>query len=907
MWARKRRDRWRCLLAKVPVLLATCAGLWLLFAVALFVKLGERAETAELSRMERWRLAANASLSLLASPFVLATEAIEGDAAAARVAQAEQLGLRTLRLEVAPQHMAALDQKRQQAIRDGILCTDPDDFVPGWAHFGGTAIPIEMRLKGDWIDHLTANSWSLRVKTRGDTHLFGMRKLSLHAVSCRGGPGELLLLDEMRDAGVLAPRSFPVYVRCNQRDFGVMLVEEHFATELIEAGRRRPGVIVAFDESVFWRQRREFRRRIGMTGQNIARYEGTYFDKASSMALRVFDEKRVWRSDLLRPQAEAAIGLLRGFLAGHLEARDVFDLPLWARHRCLCSIWGSTHGLVSHNLRIYFNPITRLLEPIAFDNSTEPANLDAPAVWQRIELFAGFAVPEFRAECRRFATNYAAELASDRGQALRRESADLSATLHQLNDPQPAFDTTALLQRCRQLLAAALPEAEPRDHARAIEGKFSPEENPIALLKAYWSAHDGAGVLELVNPLQGDVIVDAVRWRRGKHAVTLASTASPILRGTPTRQASTRIAVPWSPQHAGSLEIECHTPDAVARRVLQVAHRSGPARTESWFDNQFGNRFGNRTPRECADAHASVDLHDGTLVIRAGDASFDHDLITPPGIAVRIEAGAQLAFAADARLIIRGPLQIAGTREQPVRLRSIDSSWLGLVVLGEDTPVAIDWLVVTDTAPHANDVWGLTGSVTLHRCTAKVMHSHFAGTQCEDALNIVDSQFELHHCRFTEVSSDAFDGDFCSGRLANCQFESIGGDGIDVSGSQVVVTASALRDVRDKAISVGEQSTCTADGLVIHGAGVAMAVKDGSNATLRDSSVAEVRLAALMAFVKKPVFGCARLRAINITVASDVVVALAQHGSTITVDDEVVPTAAIDVDQLYQTAMRKSR
>lgn len=826
-------------------------------------------------------------------------DAASGDAGKARAARAKALGIPVLRLSVAPQHVAKLDAKRQQAIRDGILCTEEGDFVPGWAQLAGHATRIDLRLKGDWIDHLADSSWSLRLKTRGDAILFGMRKFSLHAVGCRGGPGELMLLDEMREAGILAPRSFPVHVRLNDRDFGVMVVEEHFGKELIEAGRKREGVVVAFDEDVFWRQRREYRRKIGAHGRNIVRYEGTYFDDASSMALRVLDEKRIWRSPALRARAETAIGLLRGLLEGRLDAASVFDLRLWARHRCLASVWGSTHGLASHNLRMYFNAITRRFEPIAFDNHTAAANVHEPVAWALCELVRGFAQPEFRAECQRFATQYAAELAGGRGAALNGKAADTFAQFAELGDGHEMLHTAELLSRCRRLLAMPLPDEPVRNFSDARPGTFAEGVDAIALLKAYWLDSDGAGVLELVNPLQREVVVEEVSWHSGRQLAVMPRIKNAVVAASMHRQKVTRIAVPWSPLGGGRLELLCRSSDTGSSRVRQQAHRSWPILQNA--------PLAAPTAEQVANSHVGVDLEAGQLVIRTGRWTFEHDLITPLGVAVRIEAGAHLAFAQQARLVVRGPLQIAGVAGDPVRMKPIDTSWPGLVVLGDDCNVDINYLVVAATARHLGDTWGITGGVTLHRTRATLRNCRFQNNRCEDALNLVDSEFELRDCQFLHAESDAIDGDFSSGRIVGCRFETVGGDAIDVSGSNLELASLVIRDVRDKAVSIGERSTCTARDLNIDRVGVAVAAKDGSRATLQKCTIHAARLAALMAYVKKPVFGYAKIEARQLTIAADVVAARSQHGSSIAIDGEAIASEAIDVHGLYQGLMRKAQ
>ena len=55
----------------------------------------------------------------------------------------------------------------------------------------------------------------------------------------------------------------------------------------------------------------------------------------------------------------------------------------------------------------------------------------------------------------------------------------------------------------------------------------------------------------------------------------------------------------------------------------------------------------------------------------------------------------------------------------------------------------------------------------------------------DDMLNIVNAKFKLSNSRFKHTFSDAFDGDFVQGEIINTEFNKVGNDGIDFSGSVI--------------------------------------------------------------------------------------------------------------------------
>ena len=101
------------------------------------------------------------------------------------------------------------------------------------------------------------------------------------------------------------------------------------------------------------------------TGINI---EGSFVTTNEASAdITPFKPSKISRDPVLSAQAETAIGQLRAYQLGERKASEVFDIALMGRFYALSDLWAATHGTAWHNMRFYFNPITGLLEPIAYD------------------------------------------------------------------------------------------------------------------------------------------------------------------------------------------------------------------------------------------------------------------------------------------------------------------------------------------------------------------------------------------------------------------------------------------------------------------------------------------------------------------------------------------------------------
>ena len=93
-------------------------------------------------------------------------------------------------------------------------------------------------------------------------------------------------------------------------------------------------------------------------------------------SIDAFQEAKLAEDPILSSEAETARNLLKAFQAGERSITEIFDVELWGRFFALHDLWSAPHGVLWHNLRFYYNPITALLEPVAFDS--EPFYHDRP-------------------------------------------------------------------------------------------------------------------------------------------------------------------------------------------------------------------------------------------------------------------------------------------------------------------------------------------------------------------------------------------------------------------------------------------------------------------------------------------------------------------------------------------------
>ena len=167
-----------------------------------------------------------------------------------------------------------------------------------------------------------------------------------------------------------------------------------------------------------------------------------------------------------------------------------------------------------------------------------------------------------------------------------------------------------------------------------------------------------------------------------------------------------------------------------------------------------------------------------------------------------------------------------------------------------------------------------------------------------DGLNVGAGLVQCTDSLFQASASDAFDGDLGTGSLARCAFLDIAGDAIDVSGSQMQVTSIRAVDVNDKVLSAGEDSRVIAHDITIERSGFGIVSKDWSRVTVVDLTVRDSRCAPA-AYIKKLEYGPAFLEVERAIFENVETRALVQTGSTVTIDQETMPTTEVNVEELY--------
>jgi len=113
-----------------------------------------------------------------------------------------------LKIKVTDQTKNKLVQQTKAAFKQGILVATDEHWVKGeiTSIKEGKTVPVKLRLKGDWLDHLRGKKWSFRIRAKTDYAWNRLVTFSVQNPATRSYLDEWLFHQFLTKADILSPR-----------------------------------------------------------------------------------------------------------------------------------------------------------------------------------------------------------------------------------------------------------------------------------------------------------------------------------------------------------------------------------------------------------------------------------------------------------------------------------------------------------------------------------------------------------------------------------------------------------------------------------------------------------------------------------------------------------------------------
>jgi hypothetical protein len=814
-------------------------------------------------------------------------------------------GLPDLYLDIAFDDFQKISQKRDEALQAGILFSTDEDYVPAKIRLENEAPQfIELRLKGDWTDHIAGDKWSFRIHVKKGGQLFGMRNFSIQAPETREFLDEWAYHQYLLDQDIMTTHYHFVNVILNGEPKGIYAVEESFAEELIESEKRRQGVLLRFNEDEMWQNTLNFWQ------ENITIGGGLWVTDLSTAQVSLFREGTIMADETLSTQARAAVALLEGYQSGHFSASQVFDVALMGKFFAVSDLWAAMHGTAWHNIRFYYNPITALLEPVVYDGEAFRPQDDQNTLALSFADDRLFSDPNIR---------IAYAQAIQELTKVEKLDAFIEATRPDFEIYQTALENEYFRDGERELLES--PWASLKRRAEMLQLQFQPETPVRGTIRPVWLDNElrSGSFLEVTLQNQFLIPINLLSvWINGREypitntmqdqdshlafnlTIKDQTQLLPIRDWNLPTPRTGRIYIPFDLDFYDVLTSQ----PAITVQIAGTDIVKKSELTNQEMVDQPLSPFRPAIPEleTVLITHSFLRIsekYENALEILPGNWVVSSDLVLPQDTNLVAGPGTILNFHEDAVLYTTGALLLEGTKKDPVIFQAQDDYWPGLIVIRSNEESVLNHVVISNTSSIQRGGWFLTGGITFFESRVVLNFVTIDGTIAEDSINVIRSTFSFSNSIFQDTASDAFDSDFSNGIVSDCEFINIGGDGVDISGSQTEVKNSVFQMITDKAISVGENSSMLIQDVSIQGTGIGVASKDLSTAELLRVRISGAKNAAIAAYQKKPVFGPAKLYGEEVIIIDCDRISIIQYGSVGNINGIELETVKQTFDDLF--------
>lgn len=778
-----------------------------------------------------------------------------------------------------------LSKYRKSAIENKTIIQSSKKWVKAFYVSKGDTFKVNLRFKGDWLDHIKGNKWSMRIKIKEDKYWHGFRTFSIQNPDSKSIFDEYAYHELLRDNDILSPRYGFVPVYINENFAGVFSYEEHFEKQLEESMKRREGPILKLDEEPFW--------AVNTYNENNKGKLKTLFYKTSKVV--PFGSKRVRGNRALLNNYLNAQDLVYT-LKNSEKVENVIDIEKFAAFYALVDLSGAYHSLIWHNLRFYYNPVSHLIEPVVFDGFTENGIYD----WTKGRIIANccnsnvgsdnylikklFKNKEFYKAYMQFLKKYNNhEYLTD----------FFKSKMNQINKYEELLDVDYPDIKYEFNYLKTRVDKNTREIQEIDTSKFKTinevskkldTEYELSVSKEFLNIYPTSDSLKYTIENFNPFDLTVVAYGRKKKEKIIISSIS---------------ILPYKNNKFGEYTLE--TKQRIKYIYITDRQRKDTARIRV---NKFIKPKLYSSPKTIIDKQEVfedfITINDKIITFKSGTFEVDNPIIIPRGYRLIIKEGVQLDFVKESFLLSYAPMIIEGTQKKPVVFYSSDRTAKGITIIKAKEDSEIKYLKINGFDTHSYNGWKLTGALTFFESNVSISNLSIENNICEDALNIVSSHFKIEDSKFENIYSDAFDADFSDGEINNCTFKNIKNDAIDFSGSKAKVVDCKIDKIGDKAVSAGEQSTLEVENTSVSNVNIAFASKDKSVLTVTNSNINTANI-ALASYIKKNEFGASELFINQTKLLKIKQTLLIDKNCEITIDGKnLIGEENIDVDKLYE-------
>ena len=764
--------------------------------------------------------------------------------------------------------------------------------------FKGKKYKAKARLKGDMTTHYgNVKQWSLKIELEDGKSIFGMNDFSLTIFSQRDFPYNFVASELIKTYKLLTPRYKTVNVIFNGEDWGLMLLEEQFSETFFADNRIK--------EAPIFRMTNENDFEIMMLGKaikginnldHIMRWQGL-------LETKIYDKKKILsKSNIPNKNTNETLATIfkniqeLNVLKKSEASKYLIDhvnLESFAKATAITAFFGDGHSQTNRNSRYYLDPYTLKLEPILTD--LLHSDLAFPIDGFFLNNYNFLYRNTF--ELKEFQKIYLETLEDIKKNFFKIEkNFDLICKDFGKNCKNQV-DINLLKNNLDYLLNQKQKVFNINSNSKNKNNKIiylnTNNEFNLNKKKIHFRAFDD-GNLFLYNLTSEIITITKLIFKEKEKCINNCKKKEIY---------NTIILQPSNYQNFFKKISKLNFIDK-SMKYLEIVYKDEKNNLYQFSEMIEKNhlKITSLSKLNSSKNETRFLKQDKNYIIKTGEYLINNPIVIPSGYNLVIEKGTTLKMNNKSHIFVaNGLVRFLGELNEPINIvgSDINTKWNGIYINSKSKGNLfsnLQYVNIKNISYFDNQRIQLTGGLNFINSNIKLTNFNIENSFSEDAINIVNSNFIIDSINLINAKSDGIDVDFGKGEITESTFKNIDGDAIDLSGSSVSLKNITIHSVKDKAISVGEDSNLEVRDVKISSSAIGIASKDSSNVFGKNIKLEKCRLHDFAVFQKKSYFSGA---SINLKNVSDCSMHLIQKGSKLILDGKNFKGKKIDAKELY--------
>ena len=721
-------------------------------------------------------------------------------------------------IEISQKSILGLEMQRKlRSDNGGELPKKNSGTFPAQISYNGENYNIKIRTKGVRNIHWRKkDKTSYKIDIRGDKRLWGLEEFSLQKPITRNHTYEFIFHELLGYVDLINIKYFLVNLFLNDQDLGVYTVEESFSKELIERQNKRNGPIFGLSEE------------LGEYYPNV-RYE-------------LYSEN-FWINNFPKLTSDL-FSTLNNIKLGNFHINDHFDIDKWAKYFAIIDLTGAYHGSLSKSVKSYYNPTTGLFEPIGYD------------LHKGAGTFEKFILLDFLQEenpkCSFLCDHkeWYLKFLQNKNKKLNYEF--INSYIKYLKDFSEKTFVNEFLKKYDEKINN-YNETIYADYSKT--DKITWEGLGFFVYDTNYLSRRANLIRDKINSIKLENI--GISSSKGLFIFEdYQSSNFPIEAETfecENKGDSKKYFF------AGSMKINWNSS---CKKIIFTDHKNNSKifelkedivlniDTNIYTKNNYANLRDNpevlKISKDKFTINSDININKNSLINK------NEKFILNKGNVINIINGSTL--------FVEGEVNFINDDQNYTKIVSSDGT--GSIIFNENNFDFENIYFENLSKPNLNN-YILYGGVNFINSTIKLNNIIIKNSNNEDAINIINSKSEISNIYFENIKADALDVDFGMLKFSNINCLTINNDCIDISGALVSGEDLVSKNTFDKGISVGENSNVKIQNINIVNNNIALAVKDGSSADIKNLTLKENKYDIAL-FTKKKEFSKPKLVLTNI-------------------------------------------